>query len=153
MIVRDAMTRDVYVANPQHTIREIARVMADIDCGAVPVGANDRLVGMVTDRDIVLRAVANGKGPDTRVEEVMTRDVRYCYDDEELEHVTHNMGDQQVRRLPVVNRDKRLIGIVSLGDVATSTDSAQTSGALTGISRPGGHHNQATDGRDLSSER
>src|SRR5690606_19391151 len=117
-------------------------VMTDIDCGSVPVGENDRLVGMVTDRDIAIRAVGQDKGPDTRVEEVMTRDLRYCYEDEDLEHVTHNMGEQQIRRLPVVDRDKRLVGIISLGDVAMSTDCNETSEALTGISRPGGLHSQ-----------
>jgi CBS domain-containing protein len=142
MKVREVMTRDVYVANPQNSIREVARVMTDIDCGSVPVGENDRLVGMVTDRDIAIRAVGQDKGPDTRVEEVMTRDLRYCYEDEDLEHVTHNMGEQQIRRLPVVDRDKRLVGILSLGDVAMSTDCNETSEALTGISRPGGLHSQ-----------
>jgi len=142
MKVREAMTRDVYIANPQNSIKEVARVMADIDCGAVPVGENDRLVGMLTDRDIAVRAVGQDKGPDTRVGEVMTRDVRYCYEDEDLEQVTHNMGDQQIRRLPVVDRDKRLVGIISLGDVAMSTDGSETSEALTGISRPGGRHTQ-----------
>lgn len=142
MKVREAMTRDVYIANPQNSIKEVARVMEDIDCGAVPVGENDRLVGMLTDRDIAVRAVGQDKGPDTRVGEVMTRDVRYCYEDEDLEQVTHNMGDQQIRRLPVVDRDKRLVGIISLGDVAMSTDGSETSEALTGISRPGGRHTQ-----------
>lgn len=142
MKVREAMTRDVYIANPQNSIKEVARVMADIDCGAVPVGENDRLVGMLTDRDIAVRAVGQDKGPDTLVGEVMTRDVRYCYEDEDLELVTHNMGDQQIRRLPVVDRDKRLVGIISLGDVAMSTDGSETSEALTGISRPGGRHTQ-----------
>lgn len=142
MKVREAMTRDVYVANPQNSIREVARVMTDIDCGSVPVVENDRLVGMVTDRDIAIRAVGQDKGPDTRVEEVMTRDLRYCYEDEDLEHVTHNMGEQQIRRLPVVDRDKRLVGIISLRDVAMSTDCNETSEALTGISRPGGLHSQ-----------
>ena len=149
MKVREAMTRDVYIANPQNSIKEVARVMADVDCGVVPVGENDRLVGMLTDRDIAVRAVAQDKGPDTRVGEVMTRDVRYCYDDEDLDHVTLNMGDQQVRRLPVVDREKRLVGIISLGDVAISPDGYDTSEALTGISRPGGRHSQTGDSADL----
>lgn len=149
MKVREAMTRDVYVANPQNSIKEVARVMADIDCGAVPVGENDKLVGMLTDRDIAVRAVGQGKGPDTRVEEVMTQDLRYCYEDEDLEHVTHNMGDEQIRRLPVVDRDKRLVGIISLGDVAMSTNGRDTSDALTGISRPGGRHSQTGDSAGL----
>jgi len=140
------MTRDVYIANPQQSIKEVARVMGEIDCGAVPIAENERLVGMLTDRDIAIRAIGQNKGPETRVAEVMTRDVRYCYEDEDLRHVTQNMGDQQIRRLPVIDRDKRLVGIISLGDVAMSSDGrAATGEALTGISRPGGRHSQTGD--------
>lgn len=142
MKVREAMTRDVYIANPQNSIKEVARVMGEIDCGAVPIEENDRLVGMLTDRDIAVRAVGQNKGPDTHVAEVMTRDVRYCYEDEDLEQVTRNMADQQIRRLPVVNREKRLVGIISLGDLAMSGNGRATGEALTGISRPGGRHSQ-----------
>ncbi|MGE0421552.1 MAG: CBS domain-containing protein [Reyranellaceae bacterium] len=142
MNVSDAMTRDVQVANPDQTIREAARLMASIDAGVLPVGDKDKLVGMITDRDIAIRAVADGKGPDTKMSEVMSRAVRYCFEDETVEAVSRNMGDQQIRRLPVVNRDKRLVGILSLGDVATTRDSAHAGQALKGISRPGGAHNQ-----------
>ncbi len=94
-------------------------MMKDIDAGALPVGEYDRLVGMLTDRDITVRAVALGKAPDTcRVREVMSPDIKYLYEDESLEDAARNMGDLQIRRLPVLNRDKRLVGIVSLGDVA-----------------------------------
>src|SRR2546421_2490744 len=114
MRVSEAMTRDVKICTPGQTIRDVAKAMAEIDAGAMPVGENDRLVGMITDRDIAIRAVAQGKGPDTPVREVMTTEqVLYCYDDEDLDHVAKNMASQQVRRLPVVNRDKRLVGIVS----------------------------------------
>src|SRR5881394_1355290 len=107
MRVSEAMTREVRVASPGQSIREVAKIMAEIDAGAMPVGDNDRLVGMITDRDIAIRAVAEGKGPDTPVREVMTTEqVLYCYDDEEVDHVAKNMGDKKVRRLPVVNRDK-----------------------------------------------
>src|ERR671918_2313747 len=126
MRVSEAMTRDVRVANPGQTIRDVAKIMAEIDAGAVPVGENDRLVGMITDRDIAIRAVAAGKGPDTPVREVMSEEVKYCFDDEDLEHVAQNMSDIQMRRLPVVNRDKRLVGIVSLGDVSQKEDSRTT---------------------------
>jgi CBS domain-containing protein len=142
MRVSEAMTHDVRVANPGQTIREAARLMADLDAGALPVGENDRLVGMVTDRDIAIRAVAEGKGPDTRVREVMTGDVKYCFEDDDLDDVARNMGDIQVRRLPVVNRDKRLVGIISLGDVAV-TEGPKTAGeAITGVSEPSGQHSQ-----------
>jgi CBS domain-containing protein len=142
MRVSEAMTREVRVANPGQTIREVAKIMAEIDAGAVPVGENDRLVGMITDRDIAIRAVAQGKGPDTPVREVMSKEVKYCFEDEDLEHVAQNMGDIQVRRLPVVNREKRLVGIVSLGDVAQNEDTGTTGEATAGVSQRGGKHRQ-----------
>jgi CBS domain-containing protein len=138
MRVSDAMTRDVRVASPDQTIREAAQMMAEIDAGALPVGEQDRLVGMITDRDIAVRAVACGKPPDTRVREVMTDDIKYCFDDEEVEAVARNMGDIQVRRLPVVNRDKRLVGIVSIADVAASEEPEVVGDAVSGISEPAG---------------
>jgi CBS domain-containing protein len=140
MRVSEAMTRDVRVASPGQSIREVARMMDEIDAGALPVGENDRLVGMITDRDIALRAVAQGKGPDTPVREVMSREVKYCYEDEDLEHVAENMGELQVRRLPVVNRDKRLVGIVALGDIARSEDHGTTGQATEQVSQRGGKH-------------
>jgi len=140
MRVSDAMTREVRVASPGQSIREVAKIMAEIDAGAMPVGDNDRLVGMITDRDIAIRAVAEGKGPDTPVREVMsTETVLYCYEDEELDHVAKNMSEQQVRRLPVVNRDKRLVGIVSLGNIAQAETKA-ASKAVKGVTKPGGQH-------------
>jgi CBS domain-containing protein len=93
---------------------------------------------MITDRDIAIRAVAERKGPDTPIREVMTKDVKYCFDDEDVKSVASNMGDIQVRRLPVVNRDKRLVGIVSLGDIATSERGGSAGKALAGVSRQGG---------------
>jgi CBS domain-containing protein len=133
------MSRDVRLASPDQTIRDVAKIMDDIDAGSVPVSENDRLVGMVTDRDIAVRAVAAGKGPDTPVREVMSREVKYCYDDEDLDHVAKNMGDIRVRRLPVVNRDKRLVGIVSLGDLALKGENSAGK-AVKGVSQPGGPH-------------
>ena len=106
-------------------------------------GENDRLVGMITDRDIAVRAVAEHKGSDTPVREVMTRDVKYCFEDEDLEHVASNMADLRVRRLPVVDRDKRLVGIVSLGDVSLVQGRGAAGDAVTGISRSGGPHSQS----------
>jgi len=136
------MTRDVRIANPGQSIRDVAKIMAEIDAGSMPVGENDRLVGMITDRDIAIRAIAKGKGPDTPVRDVMSKDVKYCYEDEDLEHVARNMGDIQVRRLPVVSRDKRLVGIVSLGDVAQNEDSETTGATTAGVSQRGGQHRQ-----------
>ena len=142
MRVSEAMTREVRVANPTQTIRDVAKIMAEIDAGAVPVGENDRLVGMITDRDIAIRAVAEGKGPDTPVRDIMSKDIKYCYDDEDLEHVAENMGELQVRRLPVVDRDKRLVGIVALGDVARHEDHHTTGETTAELSKPGGKHRQ-----------
>ena len=143
MRVSEAMTREVRVASPGQSIREVAKIMAEIDAGAMPVGDNDRLVGMITDRDIAIRAVAEGKGPDTPVREVMsTETVLYCYEDEDLAHVAQNMSEQQVRRLPVVNRDKRLVGIVSLGNLA-QTEGRAANKAVKGVTKPSGQHNQS----------
>jgi CBS domain-containing protein len=138
MRVNEAMSRDVRVANPQQRIREAAKMIAEIDAGALPVGENDRLVGMITDRDIAIRAVAEGKGPDTPVRDVMTRDIKYCYEDEELDHVSRNMAENQVKRLPVVNRDKRLVGILAVADIAGHEEPRVTGEAVEGITRPGG---------------
>ncbi|TIW22042.1 MAG: CBS domain-containing protein [Mesorhizobium sp.] len=144
MKVGKCMTKDVTLANPEQSIRDIAQMMSRLDAGVLPVGDNDRLVGMITDRDIVIRGIALGKGPDTKVRDVMSPEVKYCFDDEEIEHVLENMGDLQVRRLPVLNRDKRLVGIVSLGDLARNGEMAETGAALSGISMPGGEHSQTT---------
>ncbi|MBW8727726.1 MAG: CBS domain-containing protein [Inquilinus limosus] len=135
MRVSEAMTRDVHVANPLETLREAAQAMAKLDVGALPVGDNDRLVGMITDRDIATRGVAKGLGPDARIGDIMTADVKYCFEDQDIGDVSHNMGDVQLRRLPVVDRDKRLVGILSLGDVAMKGDGSAGE-ALDGISRP-----------------
>jgi CBS domain-containing protein len=144
MKVKEVMTPDVRLASPTQTIREAAKMMAEFDCGALPVADNDRLVGMITDRDIAVRAVAEGRDASTPVREIMTSDVKYCYDDLSIEEVTQNMGEQRIRRLPVVNRDKRLVGILALGDLAIEDQSKDEAGAaLCGISRPGGEHSQA----------
>jgi CBS domain-containing protein len=140
MRVSDAMTREVRLCTPGQTIREVARIMAEIDAGSMPVGENDRLIGMVTDRDIAIRAVGAGKGPETPVREVMSEHIHYCFDDEEIDDVAQNMGDIKVRRLPVVNRDKRLVGILSLGDVARSEGGETVGDAVVGVSQPGGAH-------------
>lgn len=143
MKVSDCMTRDVRMANPNETLRDAARLMAELDAGVLPVSDGDRLVGMITDRDICVRAVAEGKSPDTKVSEIMSHEVRYCFDDEESDAVLRNMGDIQLRRLPVLNREKRLIGIVSLADLASVGQTARAGEALGGIVRPGGEHSQS----------
>lgn len=143
MKVRDCMTQEVRTIGPENTLQQAARIMAEIDAGAIPVGENDRLVGMLTDRDITVRAIAAGKGPETRVREVMTQEVKYCFEDDDIQDVAENMADIRVRRLPVLNRDKRLVGIVALGDLTQGVDTRAAGEALSGISRPGGPHSQA----------
>jgi len=136
MQVSELMSRNVRIANPEQSLREAAQMMAEIDCGFLPVGANDRLVGMITDRDIAVRGIARGLGPDTPVEEVMTHDVKYCFEDEDIDEIASKMGDDQIRRLPVINRDKRLVGVLSLGDIALENHAAHAAEtALSGISR------------------
>lgn len=148
MRVSEAMTRDVCVARTDHTIEDAARMMLAIDAGLLPVGDDDQLVGMITDRDIAVRAIAEGKGPKTAVGEVMTRDVKYCFEDEDTAHVARNMGQQQVRRLPVLNRDKRLVGILSLADVAShEKDGRRVGNAYRDIAEPGGEHSQGNEER------
>jgi CBS domain-containing protein len=142
MKVSEVMTRDVRLIEPTQTIRDAARLMAEMDAGIMPVREGDRLVGMITDRDIAVRAVAEGKGPDTPIGEVMTDDVKYCYEDDDTGDVARNMADIQVRRLPVLTRDKRLVGIISLGDMAVSDGSRRAGKAVAGISQPGGQHSQ-----------
>jgi CBS domain-containing protein len=144
MKVSKIMTRDVHLLSPENTIREAASIMAEIDAGALPVGENDRLVGMITDRDIVIRAVAQGKPADTKLSAVMSKEMLYCFDTDEIDDVARNMGKAQVRRLPVVNKDKRLVGIVSLGDLARKDDPTNIGQTVTRVSTPGGKHDQTT---------
>ncbi|MDB5452574.1 MAG: hypothetical protein JWO33_1152 [Caulobacteraceae bacterium] len=142
MRVSECMTREVTIANPQETICSAAKMMADCDAGLLPVGENDRLVGVITDRDIAIRGVAEGKDPNAKIRDVMSGEVRYCYEDDSVDDVLRNMGELQVRRLPVLNRDKRLVGIVSLSDLATNGAAADAGEALSDITRPGGEHSQ-----------
>lgn len=136
MLVQEIMTREVRLAAPTDTLRQAAELMRGIDSGILPVGENERLVGMVSDRDLVVRGLAEGKGPESSVRDVMSRDVKYVFEDESLEDVERNMVDLQVKRLPVLSRDKRLVGIVSLGDLATrAPEDGHAAAALEGISR------------------
>jgi len=142
MKVADCMTLDVRIASPTQTLKEAAQLMADVDAGVLPVSEGDRLVGMITDRDITIRAVAQGRSPDTLVKDIMTTEVLYTYDDENVHDVLRNMGHIKVRRLPVVNRDKRLVGIVSLTDMCTGGGRPPAGEALQEIAKPGGPHSQ-----------
>lgn len=142
MKVSECMTRDVRLAEPDETVQHAAQIMADIDAGILPVRENDRLVGILTDRDIALRVVGRGKEPDTRVRDVMSPEVKYCFDDDDADDVLDNMGDIQVRRLPVLDHDKRLVGIVSISDLAARGETREAGEALCEIARASALHSQ-----------
>ena len=136
MQVQEIMTAMVDLADPNMTIRDAARVMRADNVGALPVGENDRLIGMVTDRDIVMRAVAEDRTPGTTaVRDVMSERIYYCFEDEDVEQAAKAMAEHQVRRLPVLNRHKRLVGIVALADLGLNAENAANV-ALEGISEP-----------------
>ncbi|MGK9233152.1 CBS domain-containing protein [Inquilinus limosus] len=136
MQVQEIMHTSVQLADPNMTIRDVARRMRAENIGALPVGENDRLVGMVTDRDIVMRAVADERNPGTTtVREVMSEGICYCFEDDEVDRAAEVMAQHQVRRLPVLNRNKRLVGVVALADLGRSEEGAAES-ALKGISEP-----------------
>jgi CBS domain-containing protein len=143
--VGDVMHREARLTNPDDTVQQLARVMREEDTGMLPVGEGDRLVGIVTDRDVALRLVADSRDPArTKVREVMTPEIRYVFEDEDLNAVAENMAEQQVRRLPVLNRAKRLVGIVSLSDLAREGRRPDLAGlALGRIARGGGQHTQS----------
>jgi CBS domain-containing protein len=139
MQVREVMSKDVKMVAPSDPINKAAKLMEKCDCGSLPVGENDRLVGVVTDRDIVVRAVSKGKAPkECTVRDVMSSGIKYVFEDEPTEAAAESMSRLQVRRLPVLNREKRLVGIVALGDLATKHDGPVAGHALKEIS--GGSH-------------
>ena len=122
MNISDVMIPDVQVVNADDTLRTTAELMADLDSRALPVGENNLLIGAITDHDITIQAVVEGRDPGkTTVRQAMSDDVLYCFEDEDVAEVSQKMGEWWVRRLPVVNQDKRLVGIVSLGDLAVGT--------------------------------
>jgi CBS domain-containing protein len=132
----EVMTRDVVSVRPDAMVREAARMMDELNVGALPVCDGWRLVGIVTDRDIVVRSTADGMRPDaTPVQAVMTGEVCWCFEDDPVEKIEEAMAQRQIRRMPVVDRDKRLVGMIALGDLAT--DRAPGAGeALRRISQP-----------------
>jgi len=153
MQVHEAMTRGVECVRPDDTLQDVAQRMKDLGVGALPVCENDRLVGIITDRDITVRATAEGEDPWTgRVHEFMTRGITYCFEDQDIIEGARLMKQNQLRRLVVLNRAKRLVGIVSLGDLAVETgDEPLTGEALEAISEP--VHTRGTSGssREASS--
>jgi CBS domain-containing protein len=137
MQLRDVMTRGVQLTDPTTMLKDAAALMREGDFGLLPVGENDRLVGTITDRDITIRAVADGKDPSTTtVREAMSQGVRYCFEDQTLEEAADLMSQAQIRRLPILDRDRRLVGIVALADLASEARARGSAGeALSGISR------------------
>jgi CBS domain-containing protein len=135
--LKDLMSRDVKVISPEMSIREAATQMLEGDFGMLPVGENDRMIGSITDRDIAIRAVAAGKDSSTKVRDVMSEGIAWVFEDETVEDATKMMSQRQVRRLPVVDRNKRLVGIIALGDFAVeSSEIRPAAEALSEISKP-----------------
>ena len=142
MKVSDVMSTDVETVRPNQMVRDAARFMLQADAGSIPVTEGNRLVGMITDRDIAVRGVALGYGPETPVSELMTSGIVSAHADELIEEAARKMGEAQVRRLPVIDHEERLVGIVSLGDLARETDEDTAGQALEGVSAPGEQHRQ-----------
>ena len=139
MRIAEIMSRDVTVARPDMTLRDAAEAMAKIDAGALPICDGRRLLGIVTDRDIVVRGLAKGLGPEASLSQVMTEGVEYCFEDDDLIEVGDKMAAAQIRRIAVVDQDQNLVGIVSLGDVARETRPAEAGDILEEVSQPGGN--------------
>ena len=142
MKVSEVMTREVQTVRPDQPVQDAASFMLSADAGSIPVTDGDRLIGMITDRDIAVRGVAKGYGPDTPVRELMTGDIICARVDDNVEEVATKMSEARVRRLPVIDSQEKLCGIVSLGDLSRETDDETATQALEGVSQPGGEHRQ-----------
>ena len=135
--IREVMTRDVEVVNPQDTLRDAAEKMRSLNVGPLPVCDGQRVLGMITDRDIVVRAIALGKDPaSTPVSEAMSSGIQYCFEDDDVDTVLDRMKENQLRRFIVVSQDKKLVGIVAIGDLSQEVGDAKVGEALEGISEP-----------------
>ncbi|TWC11469.1 MULTISPECIES: CBS domain-containing protein [unclassified Pseudomonas] len=135
MKINEIMSREVRTIAPDTPLREVARIMRQADIGALVINQDDRMAGMITDRDLVIRAMAEGMDMNTPVSRIMSDEVRYCFEDEEIDHVAKNMAQLEKRRLPVVNRDKRLVGMVSLANVASCNADKVSANLLRGVAR------------------
>lgn len=137
MLIREVMTEDAECTRPDATLQEAARRMKELDVGSLPVCENDRLAGILTDRDIILRSVAEGHDPgEHRVRDAMTKEIFYAFEDQDVDELTKIMKQKQIRRVPILDREKRLVGIVSLGDLAVQTENGEAGEALEEISEP-----------------
>jgi len=142
MKISEVMTREVATVQADQTAREAANFMLQGDAGSIPVTDGEKLIGMITDRDIAVRGVAKGHGPDTPVRELMTSGLICARIDDTVEDVANKMSKAQVRRLPVIDESEKLVGIISLGDLSRETDGEVAHEALDGVSAPGGSHQQ-----------
>jgi CBS domain-containing protein len=146
MKIADVMTTNPEVVSSDQPIQEAARRMLDADTGALPVAEGDRLIGMVTDRDITVRAVAQGRGPETPIREVMSEKLLFAWDDQDVDEVAMQMSDAQVRRMPILSRQgEMLVGMVSIGDLVQSDHGEAAGVAVAGVTEPGGEHNQSEE--------
>ena len=142
MKISDVMTRSIETVGPDHSAQDAATFMLNADTGAIPVTDGDRLIGMITDRDIAVRGVAKGYGPETKVRDLMTDDIVSVRHDDNVEDVATRMSEAQVRRVPVLDDESKLCGMVSLGDLSRQAGGDAAREALDGISQPGGQHQQ-----------
>ena len=142
MKISEVMTTDVETVSSEQTAREAASFMLRADAGSIPVCEGGKVIGMITDRDIAVRGVAEGRGPDTPISELMSENIICAHEDDDVKSVAQRMSDEQVRRLPVVDSEDRLVGIVSLGDLTRETNGEAAHQALEGVSSPGGQHQQ-----------
>lgn len=131
MRIHDVMSTDFKIVSPDTSLRAAARLMRDCDCGYLPVGEDDRLKGAVTDRDIIVRGLAEGLKPEDTVADVMTDRIVYCYENDDVEEAAQHMKDEQIRRLAVLNAEKRIVGVVSLGDIARAMEDTKLTGEIT----------------------
>ena len=142
MNIRDLMTSDVQTVAPTDTAQQAASFMLSADTGSIPVCDGDRIVGMITDRDIAVRGVGKGLGPDCSVADLMSKDVVCARDTDDVLAIAQQMSDKQVRRMPVVDSDDRLVGMVSLGDLSRQSQEAAAETVLAGVTAPGKQHQQ-----------
>jgi CBS domain-containing protein len=142
MKISEVMTRDVQTIGPDQPVQEAASFMLSADAGSIPVIDGERLIGMITDRDIAVRGIAKGYGPETPVRELMTDDIVVARLDDDTDDVAARMSNAQVRRLPVIDENERLCGIVSLGDLTQKGSDSAAEQALEGVTEPGGEHRQ-----------
>lgn len=142
MKISEVMTREVATVSADQSAQEAATFMLQGDAGSIPVTEGDRLIGMITDRDIAVRGVAKGRGPDTPVRELMSEGLVCAREDDDIDDVAMRMSEAQVRRLPVIDESENLVGIVSLGDLSRETEGEEAHVALEGVSQPGSQHQQ-----------